>query len=103
MANEYGLNDRHGLAIEFLIPMPRRGDKPGHNQETLSGTLHLLKRCPRKTGVGKAGHRLQPTSANHEIHNVADRSGRLIGFNLTPEANRRHQCYGYFVPGAAEG
>ncbi|WP_428488744.1 transposase [Rhodopila sp.] len=31
-----------------------------------------------------AGHRAQPGQANHQIHAVADRLGRLIEFELTP-------------------
>lgn len=43
MANEYWLSDRQWEAIEPLIPMKRRGVKPGRNREIISGILHVLK------------------------------------------------------------
>ena len=43
MANEYWLSDRQWQAIEPLIPMTRRGVKPGRNREVISGILHVLK------------------------------------------------------------
>jgi transposase len=43
MANEYWLSDQQWVAIEPLIPMNRRGVKPGRNREVISGILHVLK------------------------------------------------------------
>ncbi len=43
MANEYWLNDEAWAVIEPLIPMKRRGVKPGNNREVISGILHVLK------------------------------------------------------------
>ena len=43
MANEYWLSDRQWQAIEPLIPMNRRGVKPGRNRAVISGILHVLK------------------------------------------------------------
>ncbi len=41
MANEYWLNDEAWAVIEPLIPMKRRGVKPGNNREVISGILQL--------------------------------------------------------------
>ena len=43
MASEYWLSDQQWVAIEPLIPMNRRGVKPGRNREVISGILHVLK------------------------------------------------------------
>ena len=43
MANEFWLTDAQWAAIEPLIPMHRRGVKPGNNREIISGILHVLK------------------------------------------------------------
>lgn len=43
MANEYWLDDDAWAAIEPLIPMHRRGVKPGNNRQVISGILHVLK------------------------------------------------------------
>lgn len=43
MANEYWLDDAAWAAIEPLIPMHRRGVKPGNNRQVISGILHVLK------------------------------------------------------------
>jgi transposase len=43
MANEYWLSDVAWAALEPLIPMHRRGVKPGNNRQVISGILHLLK------------------------------------------------------------
>jgi transposase len=43
MANEYWLGDAEWAAIEPLIPMNRRGVKPGNNRRVISGILHVLK------------------------------------------------------------
>src|SRR6202051_1412801 len=43
MANEYWLSDQQWVAIEPLIPMNRRGVKPGRNREVISGMLPVLK------------------------------------------------------------
>lgn len=43
MANEYWLDDAAWAAIEPLIPLHRRGVKPGHNRRVISGILHVLK------------------------------------------------------------
>ena len=43
MANEYWLSDQQWVAIQPLIPLKRRGVKPGRNREVISGILHVLK------------------------------------------------------------
>jgi transposase len=43
MANEFWLNEKQWAVIEPLIPMDRRGVKPGRNREVISGILHVLK------------------------------------------------------------
>jgi hypothetical protein len=43
MANEYWLGGAAGAAIEPLIPLNRRGVKPGNNRRVISGILHVLK------------------------------------------------------------
>ena len=43
MANEYWLSDQQWVAIEPLIPLNRRGVKPGRNRQVISGILHVLK------------------------------------------------------------
>ena len=43
MANEYWLGDQQWMAIEPLIPMNRRGVKPGRNREVIRGILPVLK------------------------------------------------------------
>ena len=43
MANEYWLSDQQWVAIESLIPLKRRGVKPGRNRQVISGVLHVLK------------------------------------------------------------
>jgi transposase len=43
MANEYWLADAEWAAIEPLIPLNRRGVKPGNNRRVISGILHVLK------------------------------------------------------------
>jgi transposase len=43
VANEYWLSDCEWAAIEPLIPMNRRGVKPGNNRNVISGILHVLK------------------------------------------------------------
>jgi transposase len=43
VANEYWLNDEAWAAIEPLIPINRRGVKPGNNRVVISGVLHVLK------------------------------------------------------------
>jgi transposase len=43
MAHEYWLTDEQWAAIEPLIPLHRRGVKPGRNREVISGILHVLK------------------------------------------------------------
>jgi len=46
MANEYRLADEAWAKVEPLIPMGRRGVKPGNNRHVISGILHVLKyRC----------------------------------------------------------
>lgn len=43
MAHEYWLSDEAWAAIEPLIPLHRRGVKPGNNRQVISGILHVLK------------------------------------------------------------
>src|ERR1700733_15240432 len=43
VANEYWLSDQQWVAIEPLIPLKRRGVKPGRNRQVISGVLHVLK------------------------------------------------------------
>jgi transposase len=43
VANEYWLSEEDWAVIEPLIPMNRRGVKPGNNREVISGILHVLK------------------------------------------------------------
>ena len=43
MSNEYWLSDQQWVAIEPLIPLKRRGVKPGRNRQVISGVLHVLK------------------------------------------------------------
>jgi transposase len=56
VANEYWLSDGEWATIEPLIPMNRRGVKPGNNRRVISGILHVLKfgcrwrDCPQMYG-----------------------------------------------------
>jgi transposase len=43
VANEYWLSDQQWAAIGPLIPLNRRGVKPGRNREVISGILRVLK------------------------------------------------------------
>jgi transposase len=43
MANEFWLSDEQWRSIAPLIPMHRRGVKPGRNRDVISGVLHVLK------------------------------------------------------------
>jgi transposase len=43
VANEYWLDDKDWAALEPLIPLGRRGVKPGNNRHIISGILHVLK------------------------------------------------------------
>src|SRR3984957_21123210 len=43
VANEYWLIYQQWVAIEPLIPLKRRGVKPGRNRQVISGVLHVLK------------------------------------------------------------
>jgi transposase len=42
VANEYWLSDGDWAALEPLIPLDRRGVKPGNNRQIISGILHVL-------------------------------------------------------------
>ena len=56
MANLFWLSDEQWAAIEPLVPMNRRGVKPGRNQQVISGIIHVLhvgcrwEDCPREYG-----------------------------------------------------
>jgi transposase len=56
MANEYWLRDQQWVAIEPLIPMNRRGVKPGRNREVISGILHVLKFGLASEGLAARRH-----------------------------------------------
>ena len=43
MAHEYWLSDEAWAVIEPLVPLHRRGVKPGNNRQVISGILHVLK------------------------------------------------------------
>jgi transposase len=56
MSNLFWLTDKQLVAIEAAIPMNRRGVKPRHNREVISGIIHVLKvgcrwqDCPAEYG-----------------------------------------------------
>lgn len=43
MANAFWLNDEPWAALAPLIPLHRRGVKPGNNRRVISGIVHVLK------------------------------------------------------------
>ncbi len=81
MPNEYWIGDEAWSRIELLIPMDRRGVKPGNNRRVIKGILHVLKYgchwrdCP-PVGRSRGGRMTK-------LHAVADAAGRLIAFALS--------------------
>ena len=43
MVNEFWLSEACWAVIEALIPMDRRGVKPGNNFAVISGIIHVLR------------------------------------------------------------
>jgi transposase len=102
MANEFWLSDEAWAAIEPLIPMCRRGVKPGNNRKVISGVVHVLRTgcrwrdCPEVFG---------PHTTIYNRFNRWSRDGiwqsmweRLIQLNATKvqcidsTSSKAHRC-----------
>jgi transposase len=102
MANEYWLGDAAWAALEPLIPLGRRGVKPGNNRQVISGILHVLKfgcrwrDCPAMYGP--------PTTVYNRFNRWSkasiwqDMFARLVQFDkpeaqsIDSTASKAHRC-----------